>query len=459
MSQASAFPTARPAARPPAAPTGGAAEPPLRTEISAAGLAGLLASLALLVLIGLWAAFTPIAGAVIAQGEVIVRGQPKHVQSLDGGIVAEIHTADGARVTAGEVLIRLDPTLLQANLDIARTRLAEALTRRARLESEQAGAGTVDFAPIAATAATYLDGMDLSTQEEGQRQILAARRAVLEGKVEQMAERSRQFQNQAEGVKGLIAAKEEQLSYLDRQLDSLMQLNKSGLARESQVLDVQRGRSELLGQIAEYQAELARLANSVRDTELEGLQADREFREGVVTDLRKAISDSEELMLQILTTRAQIARVDIRAPASGIVHELQATTLGGVVAPGATILQVVPVGDGVEFELKLDTRAIDQVFVGQRAKVVLPAFDSRLTPNIFGEVAAISPTSVTDPATRQSFYRLRLDVPPEEIARLGAVELVPGMPVQAFLETGDRSALSYLLKPLTDHLGRAFREE
>src|SRR5690606_13174747 len=166
----------------------------------------------------------------------------------------------------------------------------------------------------------------------------------------------------------------------------------------------------------------------------------------------------EELVLQIVTVEKQLERIDILSPADGVVHEMQVATVGGVVPPEGTILEVVPVAEGVEFELRADPKAIDQIFVGQAARVVFPAFNTRTMPEIFGEVAAISPTSIEDPVARQSYYRLTLTVPPEQLALLGDAEIIPGMPIEAFLQTGDRSILSYLTRPLLDQLQRTFRE-
>lgn len=441
------------------------AEPPhrpleLQTGLGRTAWIGSLSSLALLAILVIWAQFTMIGGAVIAQGQVMVRGQPKMVQSLDGGVVAKISVTDGDTVAEGDVLVQLDPTLLQVNLDIARGRLAEAVTQKARLEAEERGLDVVDFNAITTSGAMqYLTGLSLTHQQEGQTELFLARREVLRGGAEQLRERIRQFHNQATGIEGQLTSKQDQLVYVERELANVVALNKDGLARESQVLDIQRSQSELLGQLASHQSELARVANSIRDTELEILQANREFKEKVVTDLRDITTKAEELILQIVTTQKQLDRVDIRAPAKGVVHEMQVSTVGGVIAPGATLLQIVPLSEGVEFDLKLDPKSIDQVFLGQGAKVQFTAFSSRSTPEIHGTVSAISPTSVTDPATGQSFYRLKLQIAPDELAKLGSLELVPGMPMEAFLQTSERSALSYLLKPLTDQLNRAFRDD
>lgn len=215
----------------------------------------------------------------------------------------------------------------------------------------------------------------------------------------------------------------------------------------------------MLGQISEHTSELARIENSIRDTELEVLQIDRQFREGVVTELRDATTQIQELSQQIFTTEKQLERVEIRAPDTGRIHELQFSTIAGVVAPGAVILQIIPRDDDLTFELQIDPASVDQVFPGQEATVRFPAFNQRTTPELTGSVNDISPTSVTDEATGLSFYRVSVVIPPEELAKLTGLELVPGMPVQAFLQTGKRTVLNYLTKPLVEQLNQAFREE
>ena len=429
---------------------------PLATDIGRTGRIGGIAGFLLLATLVGWAAITPISGAVIAQGQAVVHGKPKLVQSLDGGIVAEIDVATGDRVAAGQILLRLDPTLLQASMDIARARLAEALASSARLESEQLGLD----APRFDYAAMSFPLPDTRLQEEGQRKIFAARAELNSGRSAQLDSRRTEIGHQIDGLKAQAVAKREELDFLQQDLDNITRLSAQGLARDSQRLDLARSRSDLLGQIAALEADQAQLANSIRDAEIQTLQQQREFNESVATDLRSATAQVEELVPQILTLQNQLARVDIRAPAAGVVHELAATTLGGVVTPGAVILQVVPLDQGLDFELRLDPRFVDQVHPGQAAQVVMAALDPRSTPKLAGTVSAVSPDTLTDKTTGAHYYEVSLSIPPGELARLGpGVDLVPGMPVEAFLETGDRTVLRYFLKPFASQLARAFRED
>lgn len=415
---------------------------------------GLIGLVLLIAVLGAWANFTVISGAIVASGQAVVHGKPKLIQSLDGGEVAEILVRDGDIVEQGDVLMRLDPTLLRANLNISRNRLAAALALHGRLQAEQSQADALIFPPQDLPFAP----LDTATHEEDQRAIFAARAAVLKGQQVQLEETLLQYDNQAAGIRGQIAALHEQIILLDRDLENIGQLAAKGLTRQSQMSELQRSRSQLTGQLAGLEADLARLANARRDSELGVLQAERSFLEGVVTELREVTSVIDELTLQIITQEAQLSRIDIHAPAAGIVHQMQVTTRGGVIAPGGSIAEIVPLAEGMDFELRVDPRSIDQVHPGQTARLMIASFDPQTTPRLTASVTSISPGLITDSNTKQGYYRVGLAVPPVELERLGDANLMPGMPVEAYLETGDRSVLSYLLRPVTNHLRRAMRE-
>lgn len=426
----------------------------LKTGLRLPALLGSVGSVAMFVLLVLWAHYTQINGAVIASGQAVVRGNPKVVQSLDGGVVADIRVQDGDLVEQGELLLRLDPTILNVNHDIYRNRLAEIVVRLDRLEAEHRGSDQIRRSD----PPEQLAGLDIEGQYAGQLEIFQARRELQQGKKEQLEERIEQFRNQIDGVEGQAVAKRDQLTYIRQELDNARQLNNQGLAREGDVLELQRAEAALLGEIVAHQSELARIRNSIRDTQLEILQSDRQFKEEVVTELREATTRHEELLLEIVTIEKQLERIDIVAPVEGIVHESQVYTVGGVVAPESVIMQIVPVSEGVEFEVQVEPASIDQIYVGQAAKVQFPAFDLKTAPILYGELVKISPNTVQDEVTGQTYYRATVVLPADELRSLGPVHLVPGMPVEAFMQTGERSVLNYLTKPLSDQLNRAFRE-
>jgi HlyD family secretion protein len=415
---------------------------------------GAVGFVALFGAVGGWAATTVIGGAVVASGQAVVPGKPQIVQSLDGGIVRAIHVKDGDVVAADTLLMQLDPTLLEVNLDIARGRLAAALARQARLKAEQLGLASPDFTlpdlPFAAP--------DISDPVMRETAIFLTRADTLQGQRDQLAETLSQLDSQRQGTQGQVAAVQEQAALLDRDLDALRTLSEQGLVRQSQLSQLQRARAQLTGEMAGLRATLARLDIAGRDARLELRQAEHAFREEVMDDLRETTAQVEELTLEIVTRTAQLARIDIRAPTGGIVHEMQVATKGGVVPPGGTILEVIPLDRGLDFELRVDPRSIDQVHPGQSAELVLASFDPQATPQLKGQVTTISAGKITDPQTGQEFYRVGLDVSPDELARAGDVALVPGMPVEAYLHTGDRTVLAYLLHPVSSHLRRAFRE-
>ncbi|WP_114285823.1 HlyD family type I secretion periplasmic adaptor subunit [Candidatus Halocynthiibacter alkanivorans] len=425
-----------------------------KTNLTGVARLGIFASLCMLLILFALLNLTMISGAVIASGQTAVRGKPKVVQSLDGGVVDQIFVTDGDVVAAGDVLLRFDPTLLRINLDIYQSRLAEIIARQSRLEAEYLNQDEITFPAPTAT----LNPEALARDIAGQYEIFQARRDVLAGGKEQLQERILQFNNQIAGVEGLIVSKQTQLEFVQSELTNVLALKQRGLALESKVLALQRDEADLLGQLVGHRSELARIRNSIRDSELEILQTERQFREQVVTELREVTAKHEEIVLEIVTAEKQLERIDVLAPVEGVVHEMQVFTVGGVVAPEGVILSVVPLTEGVVLELRVDPKSVDEIFVGQRAKILFPAFNLRVSPDVFGALDSISPTSITDPATGVSYYRITLTVPEEQMALLGDVDLIPGMPIEAFLLTGERSVMNYLTKPLMDQLQRAFRD-
>jgi HlyD family secretion protein len=399
-----------------------------------------------------WMVTVPLSAAVIASGYVVVRGKPQLVQHLDGGIVKAIEVRNGDEVRKGDVVVRLDEATLKANLDIYLNRLREAITKRARLEAERDGLESIAFDLGA------FDLGDVTVHMQRQESIFRARMASRAGEVEKLKEKIGQYDNQTDGLEGLIGAKTEQLNTIKIELDSLNELLEKGIATKTRVYNQERMKSDLTGQLVEHIAELARISNAVRETEVSIIQIDRAFKEKVLSELSETATQAEDLTQQISATRKQLERIEIRAPASGIVHELSVNTVGGTVSPNGTLMQIIATDEGVDVEVSIDPNTIDQVALGQGAALRFPAFNQSTTPEIMSAVERISPSSVTDERTGLSFYRVILSVTPEELGRLQGVRLIPGMPVEAYIRTGERTMASFLMKPLIDHLNRAMRE-
>jgi len=418
-----------------------------------------IAWLFMIVLVGgstAWASIFNITGAIIATGSVVVQGKPKSIQHLDGGIVKAIHIDIGDRVDADQLLVELDDTSIRANLVIYKTRLSDALVRAERLKAELGG----DEAFIAPNElARLLNLGDLTAAVEQQKEFMDARRLTREAQVEQLGEKVEQFGNQIDGVNGLIKEKSTQIAMFKEERASLNILVEKQLAPKSRVMALDRSEADLRGQIAEHKAEVARVLNSISETKISKIQLERQFREEVIDELDQIETRIDEMRQQLDATQKQLSRVSIKSPSAGIVHELSLFTIGGVVQPGQVIMQVIPQTGDHEIELSVATTEIDQLFIGQDAIIRLPAFNQRDTPELRGKVAIISPSSVVDEQSGFSFYRVVAELAPEELSRLGDKKLVSGMPVEAFITREERSVLSFLLKPLTDQMKHAFREE
>ncbi len=393
-------------------------------------------------------------GAVIAQGRVVVQGKPRPVESPENGVVRDIDVRNGDVVTAGQVLVRLDPTLMRINRNIIRGRLAELIARRARLEAEQGKLDDVAMPDIP----QGLEARAVAVNLAGQREIFQTRRAVMDSRKAQLREQISQYDAKTSGLEAQIEATESQIAFITREVGNLLALTEKGLVPESKLLEKQGRQAALLGEAAQRRSELARIRNSIRDAELKMRQAEQEFHEKVVTELRDVTAKIDENTLELAKTTETMSRLDVRAPVSGIVHELQVWTTGSVVSSQETLLTVIPVSDGVEFEARVAPNAINTVYIGQPARLRFPSFNQRTTPELNGTISGISPDSVADPKTGRAFYRIVITLSRDELARLGEVALIPGMPLEVFLQTGERSVLSFLVKPFIDRLAHAFRE-
>lgn len=404
-----------------------------------------------------WAYFAKVSGAVIAQGTVDIQGKPKTIQHADGGIVQSIHISAGDTVRKGDILIELDSTTISANLAIYRARLRDALVRRSRLFAELDGKESFD-APLSSDIDLF-KLTDIEPSMEQQRVLMRVRQQTRQGEVAQYDEKIEQFRNQIEGTEGLRAAKHRQIEVYGEEQRSIMQLIEQKVVAKNQLLTFERAMADLRGQIAEQGAEIARLRNSISEAEIARAQVQKQMRERNTTEIEEVEAKIDEMKQQILATDLQMQRTSIRSPIGGIIHELSMHTIGGVIQPGQAIMQIIPVDGDLEIEVNADTRSVDEIRLDRRAIVRFPAFHQRTTPEIFGRVTQISPSSVVDEKTGAAFYRVRIAISATEKAKLGDQELIPGMPVEAVMPTEDRTVLSYLMKPLADQMEHAMREE
>ena len=430
--------------------------PTLKTASKGLVSSGLIAFAVLFLGCGLWMFFASIQGAVIASGTVSVLGKPKTIQHLDGGLVAEILVENGEVVDAGDVLVRLDDAMLKANIDIYKNRFREAVALRDRLSAEQQGLSVIDWDDEIFEVNGILPSAEV---RDGQNRIFQARRATKTGQVSQLNERILQLENQIEGLDALSNSKLSQISILNKEFEAISSLAEDGYASESRVLALQREIEEIKGQQFEHQAETSQVRNTISEVRVQIAQINREFDQAAITELREAELAIKDMEQQILATRVQLDRVDILAPIPGVIHEQSIFTIGGVIAPGAAILQIIPVDQAMEFEVNVQPQNIDQIFVGQDVSVLFSAFNARTTPQLNGTVKSVSLNTSVNEESGFAFYPVRVEVSTEELQRLGKQELISGMPIEAFFTTESRSPLNYLTKPLTDNINRAGREE
>ena len=419
-------------------------------------VAGLISSLLLIGGVGAWAALAEISGAVLGVGVVGVKGQIKTVQHLDGGIVQQINVENGTRVQVGDVLISLDPTELKASLAITGNRLLESYLERDRLVAERDDLPDPVFTKE--VHALNIPESVVGAVLQSQNNLFQARKSTRVGEIGQLDKRVRKLKEEITGYRNVQMARSEQLELINEELDGLKVLYEKGLVAKPRVMSLRREAVSLEGQIAELGASMASARSQVAETELQKLQVTRIFYEKVLADLKEVSVQLNELLEQKHAQEKQLERVDIRAPVSGVVHDLKIHTVGGVISPAAPLLEIIPVEENLIIETQITPDGVDQVYPGQDVFVNFPALHQKTSPELSGQVIGISGNRLINELTGMPYYMVLVEIPEKEKRLLG-IELLPGMPADVFIQTQERSVLSYLLKPLTNQINKAFREE
>ncbi len=405
---------------------------------------------------GTWAALSSIAGAVVAQGQVEVEQHRQVVQHPDGGVVDEILISEGQAVEAGQPLIRLDGALLRTELTIVEGQYFEILARRGRLEAERADSPSINFPDELVASAS--DNAELALLMQGQVSLFDARRDTLKQSLEQLGKQSEQIDAEIDGIDAQTEALTRQRDLLEEELTDQRTLQERGLAQASRVLALEREAARLDGLLGEMTANRAKAETRKTEIDISRLGQEAERRETAETQLRDLGYRELELAERRRSLTDQISRLEIRAPVSGIVHQLQVTTPRSVIRPADPILYLIPQDRPLVIGARIATINVDEVHPGQPVELRFASFSSRTTPEIEGQVSRISADALVDEATRTSYYRAEITIAPGEIDKLGALTLLPGMPVEVYIQTGERSPLAYLIKPMADFFNRAFRE-
>lgn len=419
---------------------------------------GFIALFCLVVGLGGWSAMANIAGAIVASGMIEVEANRQVVQHPEGGVVGEILADDGDNVEAGDVLIRFDNTLLRSELSIIEGQLFELMARRGRLEAERDGFEGIAFPEEIETMAPETN-IDIQNLKAGQLRLFAARRTSLSKEAEQLEERKIQIERQIEGSEAQLEALKRQNELLAEELADQTDLLNKGLAQASRVLALQREEARLRGQVGELTAAVAESRGRIAETEIEILKLTSSLREEAITTLRDLEYNEIELKQRRLSTLETLSRMEVRAPASGIVYGTTIYALRSVVRPAEPLMYIVPKDSPFVITSRIEPIHIDQVHQGQDAKLVFSTFNSRTTPELEGVVTKVSADVFTDEVTGQVYYSAEILPKEGELSKLNGLELLPGMPVESFIRTTDRTPLAYLTKPLMDYFNRAFRED
>jgi HlyD family secretion protein len=405
---------------------------------------------------GTWAATASLAGAVVAQGTVVVESSVKKVQHQTGGIVTEIRVRDGDRVKAGDVLIRLDPTIAGANLGVVTSQLDELQMREARLKAERDDKTTLD---LPASLSARAGAADVGEILSGERTLFESRRAALAGQKAQLNERINQLNEQISGLEAQGRAKSREIALIKKELGEIEILWAKKLTTLARVMAMRRDEARIEGERSQLTASVAQVKDRIAETRLQIIQLDQELKLDIAKDLREAQTKEAEMLERRAAAQDQLQRVEIRSPQTGIVHQLAVHTVGGVINPSEPIMLIVPENDALVVDAKIAPQDIDQVHEGQAAFVRFTAFNQGTTPEYNGRVVRVAADLTKDQVTGEGYFAARVALPPSEAKRLRGLKLVPGMPAEVFIRTTERTALSYFVRPLSDQLRRAFTEQ
>ena len=405
---------------------------------------------------GAWSVLTNIDGAIVAPGVIQVEQNRQVVQHPDGGVVATINVIEAQTVKAGDLLIQLDGTQIKSELAIIEGQLFDGMARRSRLEAERDDRPELVFTQeLLDLAATRPDVADML---EGQRRLFVARIETQAAQISQLNKRMDQITAQVAGITSQTEAIQDQIDLVVPEIADQQKLLDKGLTQSVRLVDLKREVSRLKGNLGELDGNRAQAEGRATEIQLQILQLQSARREDANTQLRDMGDKTLELAGRRRALAERVARLDIRAPVSGVVLGLQVTTPQSVIRPAEPVLYIIPQDRPLIIVAQVAPTHVDEVHIGQSVHVIFAAFSARTTPQLDGKLVTISADAMSDPATKSSFYRAEIVLDPGQIERLDGQTLIPGMPVEVFIKTGEHSPIAYLLKPFTDYFNMAFRE-
>lgn len=402
-----------------------------------------------------WSSLAPLSSAVVAQGIVKVESSRKKVQHPEGGVVKAILVKEGDVVNAGDVLVRIDSTRADAAHGLVVGGRDVAFATLARLQAEREGRASISFpASLMQRAAEPQVAEAMQTQQS----LFNARRSARAGEVNILEEQIGALQGEIEGFESQRRAKNEQIGSLTQDLKSLTELDAVGMVEKTRLRALERELARVRGERDELISRIASTRTAISEKGLRKFQVQKGFQEDVAAELRKAQAEHFDLRERENTTRRTLEQTEIRAPAAGTVTEMKIHTAGGVVLPGELLMEIVPSADRLSIEGRVLPQDIDRVQLGQGAGLKLHAFNSRTTPELNGQLLYVAADASTDPRTELSYFVVKVGISGSELLRLNGERLLPGMQVDIFIRTGERTFLSFILQPLSDSMKKAWLE-
>lgn len=420
-------------------------------------IVGYSAAVLLICGIGYWSVSTEITGAVVTSGAIEIESESQVVQHPDGGVVDEILVRNGDTVSTGDVLVRLDSTFLRSELAVIEDQLAEIFARSVRLLAERDGSAELG---IAEDPKIYsLPPGVVDEQLDGQSALFEARLVSLNREKEQLNKQQGQIKQQIEGLTAQLNSARRQQDLFKQEISDVQSLFSRGLVQAARLLDLQRAEAEREGQIGGYLAQIAEAETRISEIELQTLRILDARREEAIAQLRDLAFNEREFLERRASLLEQLGRLDIVAPVSGVVFGSQVFAEKSVLEPAAPVLFIVPSDQPLHVAARIDPIDVDQIYTGQEVSLVFSAFNRRTTPQGLGNVRFVSADASVDQYTGLTFYEAVVTIDDATKEALSGLELVPGMPVEAYIKTDERTPLSYLIQPVSVYFSRAFREE
>ena len=416
---------------------------------------GFLALILLFGGVGLWSVTANLAGAVILRGEIAIDADIQTVQHPDGGVVGDLRVRDGDLVQAGQILLLFDDTFLKSELSLIQRQLAELSARMSRLQAERDGSDKVRFN----MELVRLAASDTALRKilDNQQNLFDARKLLLSQQSSQLIEKRGQKHSEIRGTQAQLSALRTQRALMEEEISNLQQLFERGLAPSTRILSLLREKARTEGEIGALEAGIARFRGQLGSINIELLQLTAQSREKAIAALADLTLRYNEIAKQELNTKVRINRTVVRAPVSGVIHRSQVSAKGAVVQPALQMMYVIPQDRPFYAIGRISPDRVDQVVRGQNADLRFTALNSQVTPEVAGFVTSVSADIIAGDTTGASYYRVEIQPVPGEMSKLNAYRMLPGMPVEILIKTGDRTAFSYLAKPVYDYMARAWR--